>query len=52
MFLRTLSPTIFSQINKEAVMNFLREQRIKLYDKRIKQITADELSKRVIYRLS
>jgi hypothetical protein len=47
MFLRTLYPKIYSQIKQEAVMNVLREQQIKLHEKRLKQ-KAYEVSKRVI----
>jgi hypothetical protein len=46
-FLRTLTPSIYSQIKQEAFMKALIEQRIKQYEKRMKQ-KADELSKRVI----
>jgi hypothetical protein len=49
-FLTTLTPTIFSQIKQDAVMNALREQRM-LHEKKLKE-KADEVSKRVFLGLS
>jgi hypothetical protein len=46
-YISTLAPTIFSQIKQEVVMSALREKRIKLHEKRLKQ-KSDEVSKRVI----
>jgi hypothetical protein len=50
-FLRTIIPTIYSQIKQEVVMNVLKEQRIKLHEKRLLQ-KAHEVSKILILRLS